>query len=53
MILRLPITPQIKYGDDYIQRIIYAEQHDAMEIMQEVLTEDVNYLISTLVKEIN
>jgi len=41
---------QIKYGDDYIQRIIYAEQHDAMEIMQEVLTEDVNYLISTLVK---
>src|SRR5574341_611941 len=41
---------QIKYGDDYIQRIIYAEQHDAMEIMQQVLTEDVNYLISTLVK---
>ena len=41
---------QIKYGDDYIQRIIYAEQHDAMEIMQEVLTEDINYLISTLVK---
>ncbi|HHT9130642.1 MAG TPA: ASKHA domain-containing protein, partial [Candidatus Brocadiaceae bacterium] len=41
---------QIKYGDDYIQRIIYAEQHDAMEIMQEVITEDINYLISTLVK---
>lgn len=41
---------QIKYGDDYIQRIIYAEQHDAMEIMQEVLIEDINHLISTLVK---
>ncbi len=41
---------QIKYGDDYIQRIIYAEQHDAMEIMQEVLVEDINHLISTLVK---
>ena len=41
---------QIKYGDDYIQRIIYADQHDAMEMMQEVLIEDVNYLIGTLVK---
>jgi len=41
---------QIKYGDDYIQRIIYAVQHDAMEIMQEVLIEDVNHLISTLIK---
>lgn len=41
---------QIKYGDDYIQRIMYAEQNDAMEIMQEVLTEDINHLISTLVK---
>lgn len=41
---------QIKYGDDYIQRIIHAEQHDAMDIMQEVLIEDINHLISTLVK---
>ncbi len=41
---------QIKYGDDYIQRIIYSEQHDALEVMQEVLTEDINHLISTLVK---
>jgi len=41
---------QIKYGDDYIQRIMYAEQNDAMDIMQEILTEDINHLISTLVK---
>lgn len=41
---------QIKYGDDYIQRIIYTEQHDAKEIMQEVLIEDIDHLISTLVK---
>jgi len=41
---------QIKYGDDYIQRIIYTEQHDARDIMQEILVEDVNHLISTLVK---
>lgn len=41
---------QIKYGDDYIQRIIYAVQNNAMEIMQEVLVEDINHLISTLVK---
>ncbi|TLD43246.1 MAG: Acetyl-CoA synthase corrinoid activation protein [Candidatus Jettenia ecosi] len=41
---------QIKYGDDYIQRIIHAEQHNAMDIMQEVLIEDINHLISTLVK---
>jgi uncharacterized 2Fe-2S/4Fe-4S cluster protein (DUF4445 family) len=41
---------QIKYGDDYIQRIMYAEQNDAMEILQESLAEDINHLISTLVK---
>lgn len=44
---------QIKYGDDYIQRIIYAEQNDAMEVMQEVITEDINHLISTLIKRNN
>ncbi|MBM4055634.1 MAG: DUF4445 domain-containing protein [Planctomycetes bacterium] len=41
---------QIKYGDDYIQRIMYASQNNAMEMMQEILTEDINHLISTLVK---
>lgn len=41
---------QIKYGDDYIQRIMYASQNNAMEMMHEMLTEDVNHLISTLVK---
>ncbi|MCF6159492.1 MAG: DUF4445 domain-containing protein [wastewater metagenome] len=44
---------QIKYGDDYIQRIIYAEQNNAMEIMQESMVEDINHLISTLVKRNN
>lgn len=41
---------QIKYGDDYIQRIIYGTQNNAMELMQEVLIEDINHLISTLMK---
>lgn len=41
---------QIKYGDDYIQRIIYAAQNNAMDLMQEVLVEDINHLISTLSK---
>ncbi|MCF6149487.1 MAG: DUF4445 domain-containing protein [Candidatus Kuenenia sp.] len=41
---------QIRYGDDYIQRIMYASQNNAMEMMQEMLTEDINHLISTLVK---
>ncbi|MBF8276132.1 MAG: hypothetical protein HW390_1205 [Candidatus Brocadiaceae bacterium] len=44
---------QIKYGDDYIQRIIYAEQNDAMEVMQEGIAEDINQLISTLIKRNN
>ena len=44
---------QIRYGDDYIQRIIYAEQNDAMEVMQEVITADINQLISTLTKRNN
>lgn len=44
---------QIKYGDDYIQRIIYAEQNDAMEVMQEGITEDINQLISILIKRNN
>ncbi|MDR4508497.1 MAG: ASKHA domain-containing protein [Candidatus Brocadiaceae bacterium] len=41
---------QMKYGDDYIQRIMYASDNDALDIMQEVLVEDVNHLISILVK---
>jgi len=41
---------QIKYGDDYIQRIIYASQNNSMGIMQEMLVEDINHLISTLIK---
>ncbi|MBW7898731.1 CDP-6-deoxy-L-threo-D-glycero-4-hexulose-3-dehydrase reductase [Candidatus Brocadiaceae bacterium B188] len=41
---------QIKYGDDYIQRIIYAAENTAMDIMQEVLIEDINHLVFTLVK---
>ena len=44
---------QIRYGDDYIQRIIYAEQNDAMPVMQEVIASDINQLISILIKRNN
>ncbi|GAX59750.1 ferredoxin [Candidatus Scalindua japonica] len=41
---------QMKYGEDYIQRIIYAIQNDALEEMQRSIVTDINKLISTLVK---
>jgi uncharacterized 2Fe-2S/4Fe-4S cluster protein (DUF4445 family) len=39
---------QINFGEDYIRRIIYAEQHDAFEEMQAHLVGDVNRLIVRL-----
>ena len=39
---------QINFGEDYIRRIIYAEQHDAFDDMQSRLVKDVNDLILTL-----
>jgi len=39
---------QINFGEDYIRRIIYAEQNDAFDEMQNRIVHDVNNLIVTL-----
>jgi uncharacterized 2Fe-2S/4Fe-4S cluster protein (DUF4445 family) len=39
---------QIHFGDDYIRRIIYAEQNDAFDEMQQRVVHDINDLIQTL-----
>jgi len=39
---------QINFGEDYIRRIIYAEQNDAFDEMQAHLVDDVNDLIVRL-----
>jgi uncharacterized 2Fe-2S/4Fe-4S cluster protein (DUF4445 family) len=39
---------QIKFGEDYIRRIIYAEENNAFEEMQSHIVHDVNDLIVTL-----
>ncbi len=39
---------QINFGEDYIRRIIYAEQNDAFDEMQDRIVGDVNDLIATL-----
>jgi len=39
---------QINFGEDYIRRIIYAEENDAFDEMQNRLVHDVNNLIKTL-----
>ncbi|MCP4411163.1 MAG: DUF4445 domain-containing protein, partial [Gammaproteobacteria bacterium] len=41
---------QMKFGEDYIQRIIYAIQNDALDEMQRAIVTDINNLISTLIK---
>ena len=33
---------QINFGDDYIRRIIYAEEHDAFDLLQDRIVHDVN-----------
>ena len=40
---------QMPFGEDYIRRIIYAEQSDAFDQLQERLVRDVNDLITTMV----
>jgi uncharacterized 2Fe-2S/4Fe-4S cluster protein (DUF4445 family) len=40
---------QINFGEDYIRRIIYAEENDAFDEMQNRIVHDVNDLIVTLV----
>ena len=39
---------QINFGEDYIRRIIYAEEHNAFDQMQNRIVGDVNNLIVTL-----
>jgi len=39
---------QINFGEDYIRRIIYAEENDAFDEMQNRIVHDVNDLIVTL-----
>jgi len=39
---------QMNFGEDYIRRIIYAEQTDAFDQLQERLVHDVNDLIMTM-----
>jgi uncharacterized 2Fe-2S/4Fe-4S cluster protein (DUF4445 family) len=39
---------QMPFGEDYIRRIIYAEQADAFDQLQERLVHDVNDLITTM-----
>ncbi|MHC4113716.1 MAG: ASKHA domain-containing protein [Planctomycetota bacterium] len=39
---------QINFGEDYIRRIIYAEEHNAFGKMQDRIVHDVNDLIITL-----
>jgi uncharacterized 2Fe-2S/4Fe-4S cluster protein (DUF4445 family) len=39
---------QIKFGEDYIRRIIYAEENNAFDEMQNTIVHDVNDLILTL-----
>lgn len=39
---------QINFGEDYIRRIIYAEENDAFDEMQNRIVSDINNLIITL-----
>jgi uncharacterized 2Fe-2S/4Fe-4S cluster protein (DUF4445 family) len=40
---------QMRYGEDYIRRIIYAEEHDAFEDMKSLILSDINGLVAKLV----
>ena len=39
---------QINFGEDYIRRIMYAEEHDAFDELQDRIVHDVNDLITTV-----
>ena len=41
---------QMKYGEDYIRRIMYATEHNALGEMQRLLVDDLNELIELLVR---
>ncbi len=39
---------QINFGEDYIRRIIYGEEHEAFDVLQDRIVHDCNDLITTL-----
>jgi uncharacterized 2Fe-2S/4Fe-4S cluster protein (DUF4445 family) len=41
---------QINYGEDYIKRIMYAEENNAFEKMQSIIVNDINKLVQTIAK---
>jgi len=41
---------QMKYGEDYIRRIIYTQEHNALGEMQSLIVGDLNELIEILVR---
>ncbi len=44
---------QMQYGEDYIARIMYARQNNALGLMQRTVVADINRLINVLVKRNN
>jgi uncharacterized 2Fe-2S/4Fe-4S cluster protein (DUF4445 family) len=41
---------QMQYGEDYISRIMYAREHNALETMQRTVVGDINHLVNVLVR---
>ena len=41
---------QMQYGEDYIARIMYAREHNALEVMQRTVVGDINHLVNVLVR---
>ena len=41
---------QMQYGEDYIARIMYAREHNALEMMQRTIVGDINHLVNVLVR---
>ena len=41
---------QMQYGEDYIARIMYAREHNALDLMQRIIVADINHLINVLVQ---
>ena len=41
---------QMQYGEDYIRRIMYVMQNDALELMQQTIVSDINELVSALAR---
>jgi len=44
---------QMKHGEDYIRRIMYANEHNALDEMQRLIVGDLNELIEILVRRNN